>query len=191
MVADFHPEGGPPDIRTIFNAQAALLGFALSADGSKLWIGGPKDGVQLASTTDFQFASKSKLEIQCLTIADDGLWACSNEKSGFVAGLSKDEGATFEAKLHFCDIRGPLACAAGAKASEQCAASWPAQKSQLGCGGGMEGEAGANPFDGGAKEPPVDDPKCDCNAVRPVSPWAGAFAAAAALGALVRRLRRR
>ena len=108
------------NFRTVYTAQGALAGFALSPDGSKVWVGGPRDGLRVASTTDFAFTQKSTVEVQCLKLATDGLWTCSTEKSGFVVGLSKDEGATFETKLHFCDIRGPLACAGGSTTHTEC-----------------------------------------------------------------------
>lgn len=129
--------------RTIYTGTGPLPGFALSKDGKKVWIGGPREGVRVASTTDYAFVQKSTVEIGCLTLADDGLWACSNEKSGFVVGRSSDEGATFEAKLHFCDIRGPLACAVGSTQHTECVLGgtasnrsppWPPQKAALGCG---------------------------------------------------------
>jgi hypothetical protein len=139
--------------RTIFTGKGSLAGFALSKDGTKVWVGGPVDGVHMASTTDFAFVQKSTIESQCLAFADDGLWACSTEKSGFVVGLSKDEGATFETKMHFCDIRGPLACPVGSTTHTECTLGgttsmasppWPAQKAVLGCGGEVP-DGGVNP----------------------------------------------
>ena len=62
--------------RTIYTAQGALKGFAISPDGSKIWIGGPRDGLRVASTTDFVFTQKSNVEVQCLKLAADGLWTC-------------------------------------------------------------------------------------------------------------------
>jgi MYXO-CTERM domain-containing protein len=187
LLVDVEPDGGVKPLRTLYSAQGALLGFALSPDGSKVWIGGTKDGLLQASTTDFTFAKKSALEVQCLTYADDGLWACSNEKSGFVAGLSKDEGVTFEPKLHFCDIRGPLVCPPTSLQAEKCAPAWSSQRVGLGC----EGPDGG---DGGRLKPgeePLVEPGGNCNCrTSPTSPWAAIVTAGLAVLALL-RLRRR
>jgi hypothetical protein len=184
--------------RTLFTTKTALLGFALSPDGKKVWVGSQADGLHYASTTDFAFQPRSRAEIQCLTYASDGLWACSNEKSGFVAGRSTDEGQTFETRLHFCDVRGPLGCAVGTVTHTECSLGgtssnrvppWPSQRALLGCGGGADAGADA------AGPPPPGDPGTDagggCALGAPAtSPLAAAVAGVAALIALLRRRRR-
>lgn len=120
--------------RTVFTSKTALRGFALAKDGSKVYLGSMKDGLQVASTTDFAFHQVSDLEIGCLALADDGLWACSNERSAFILGRSTDDGATFEPLLHFCDIRGPLACPASTNTATMCGGeTWDLQEFALGC----------------------------------------------------------
>lgn len=191
--------------RTIFTGAGPLAGFALSKDGKKIWVGGPRDGLRVANTTDFGFVQKSTAEIGCLALADDGVWACSNEKSGFVVGLSKDEGATFETKLHFCDIRGPLTCAQGSTQQVQCVLGgtasnasppWPTQKAILGCGP-IDGDAGADAgIDGGTPARPGDGDAgggggCTVRAPspKPVAAFAAAVGAAIAIALLRRRKR--
>jgi hypothetical protein len=187
--------------RTVFTGQGALAGFALSDDGKKVWVGGPRDGVRVASTTDFAFTQKSTVEVQCLKLASDGLWTCSTEKSGFVVGLSKDEGATFETKLHFCDIRGPLDCPVGSTTHTQCVLGgttsmasppWPQQQAILGCSGNVDagfdasGDASINPLapDGGTG----GGGGCDCSVRAPSpAPFAALLAAVGGAIALVRR----
>ena len=190
--------------RTVYTALGPLSGFALSPDGKKLFVGGPRDGVRVASTTDFQFVQKSTIEIQCLTVSTDGLWGCSNEKSGFVVGLSTDEGATFEPKLHFCDIRGPLACAPGSTTHTECSLGgtasnasppWPPQRAILGCGGGPVLDAGFDSGGIGESSPPGGDQMeggggCALRAPSP-TPVAALVAGATAAVALLRRRRRR
>lgn len=190
--------------KTIFTGQGQLPGFALSADGTKIWLGGPLDGLRVASTSDFVFTQKSTIEISCLKLASDGLWACSNERSGFVLGLSQDEGATFAPMLHFCDIRGPLECAPGSKTHTECTLGgtasnasppWPGQRALLGCGGGVDPDAG--PTDGGSADGSLDPPNpnppddgCGCS-LRGSSPGpVGALLAAAAATVAVLRRRR-
>jgi hypothetical protein len=187
LTVDVDPDGGAPVVKTVYTAQGALLGFALSPDGSKVWIGGQKDGLLQASTSDFAFTKKSAVEVQCLSYAEDGLWACSNEKSGFAAGLSKDEGVSFETKLHFCDIRGPLACAPTSVQAEKCAPGWSAQRAALNCL--ADGGDGGNRLTPGNE--PLADPGGNCNCrTTPPRPWAAIVTAGLAVLALL-RLRRR
>lgn len=184
-------DGGSATLRSIYRGAGPLLGFALSPNGSKVYVGGPKDGVQLASTTDFAFQQRSTVQAQCLAIHADGLWACSNEQSGFVAGLSKDDGATFEPRLHFCDIRGPLGCDPGSTTRDRCGSIWPAQKALLGCGGGMDapsGDASPDASSGDLKPPKGDG--CECHTA-PTGPWGALVAAVGTAVALFRRARRR
>ncbi|MDB4934188.1 MAG: BNR/Asp-box repeat domain protein [Labilithrix sp.] len=191
--------------RTVFTGKGSLAGFALSKDGTKVWVGGPIDGIRQASTTDFAFVQKSTIEVQCLAFADDGLWACSTEKSGFVVGLSKDEGATFETKMHFCDIRGPLDCPAGSTTHTECTLGgttsmasppWPQQRAMLGCGGGDvdAGMIDSGLGDGAATPAAPDEMEggggCSVRAPSSATPFAALLAGIGAAIALVRRRRR-
>jgi hypothetical protein len=182
--------------RTLYKGAGALVGFALSADGSRVFVGGPKDGIQVASTADFQFTQKSNIEAQCLAISTDGLWACSNEKSGFIIAVSKDEGVTFEKKTHFCDIKGALDCPAGTSTNTECTGRWPAQAGLLNCAGFID--AGT---DGGTNTPlpesndlVIPGGGCDCRTTSSSrsSGAAAAFATAAlAIAGIFRFTRRR
>lgn len=189
--------------RTIYTAQGPLTGFALSKDGAKVYIGGPKDGLRVASTTDFGFQQQSSVEVMCLALSDDGLWTCSTEKSGFVVGLSKNEGKSFETKLHFCDIRGPLACPVGSSTHTECTLGgtsamrtppWPPQRAILGCGGNDAGPIPDGSAGDGSTTPdgigPVDGGGgCSLRAPSP-TPLAALIAGVCAAVALVRRRRR-
>lgn len=162
-------DDGGKTFRTIFSARNPVAGFALSPDGARVYVGSASDGLHSASTTDFVFTQRSKVEIQCLAWSADGLYACSNENNGFVAGLSRDEGTTFAPVLRFCDIRGPLLgcpsesathfeCVLGGKSAR---APWPFQRVQLACDlpdGGGGRDAGAD--SGAAASPPGSDDGC-------------------------------
>ena len=192
------------NFRTVFTGQGSLAGFALSPDGRKVWVGGRRDGLRVASTTDFAFTQKSTVEVQCLKLATDGLWTCSTEKSGFVVGLSKDEGATFETKLHFCDIRGPLACPVGSTTHTECALGgttsmasppWPQQQATLGCSDGeRDADAGGDGSVDGSIPPLAPDGGgggCACTVQSPPpAPFAALLAGLGAAIAFVRRRRR-
>jgi MYXO-CTERM domain-containing protein len=190
--------------RNIFTGTGPLAGFALSDDGKRIYIGGPQDGLRVANTVDYQWEQKSQVEIGCLKLANDGLWACSTEKSGFVVGLSTDEGATFQTKLHFCDIRGPLACAVGSSTHTECslggtsppAPPWPSQSARLGCGGDPDGGDLDGGRDGSAEAgPELLDPGgsgCGCSVrTPPPARFAALLAGVAATVALLRRRRSR
>lgn len=108
-----------------------MLGFALSPDGAKVAIGGPKDGVSVASTSDHAFASASATAVNCLAWGDGGLYACGIEAAdGFTVGLSTDEGATF-APLHHLSELCPLECPAGSTTATACDPLWPATVAEL------------------------------------------------------------
>jgi MYXO-CTERM domain-containing protein len=103
-----------------------MLGFALSQDGSKVFLGGANTGLFSASATDLQFTSVLQHEpdggtrmihVQCLATHGADLWACSDEPSGFIAGVSQDDGVTFTPKLHLTTIAGPVSCPAGTTSS--------------------------------------------------------------------------
>jgi MYXO-CTERM domain-containing protein len=188
-------DGGPATQRTLFSASGALLGFALTPDGSKVYIGGPKDGVKVASTQDYVFQPKANIEVQCLGLNAEGLWACSTERSGFIAGVSKDEGATFEPRLRFCDISGPQSsCGPGTPTNDRCTPAWPAQKALLGCGATPDTGADGGRTDGGTSgnAPVAPPPKgCDCHAAPAAGPWGALVAVVGAAVALLRRARRK
>jgi photosystem II stability/assembly factor-like uncharacterized protein len=96
--------------QTALSLTGAMLGFALSPDGSKVYAGSVEDGLFMASRGALAFQKMSSIRVQCLATHGAELWACSDEHSGFVAGVSSDDGVTFAAKLHL------LACAADASA---------------------------------------------------------------------------
>jgi Sortilin, neurotensin receptor 3, len=109
-----------------------MLGFALSADGSRVYVGSTLDGLMVASTSDFAFTQTSSHQIQCLTMVGTTLYACGNEaESGFILGSTTNEGASFTPLLKFETIHQPLSCPATSSAC-QCINEWPAQAEQLG-----------------------------------------------------------
>jgi uncharacterized protein (TIGR03382 family) len=173
-----------------------MLGFALSPDGTKVYAGGPADGLYSATSSGLSFQHVSTLGVECLATHGPALWACSVDGPGaFVAGESSDEGATFAAKLHLSGIRAPLSCAADATAS-QCTGA-PFQElcqafhcggsaADAGDGGGADASPAGNPDaagDGEASTPPMAQPtrsSCGCSAV-----GEDGCAASAAVGLLV------
>jgi len=135
--------------RRLLAAKGPLTGFALGADGARVYAGGPDDGLYTGSTgrggdgSALDLTQASKLKVQCLSRRGDTLWACSSEGGGFIAGVSTDEGATFAPRLHLRDITGPMACAEGTGVAKECGADWPKLRRELGLGPAPESDAGA------------------------------------------------
>ncbi len=142
---------------------------------------------------------RSNIDVDCLsarTVAGaTELWACSDEMSGFVVGVSTDDGASFTPKFQLDQIDGVLACGAEASTTS-CEAQYPAQCTVLhGCAGSDGGEdagreAGAAAADADAgKSSAVGRSSCGCSAAGgAMEAWLLAVAAAAL--ALARRRRR-
>jgi MYXO-CTERM domain-containing protein len=140
-----------------------LMSFALSPDGSKVYVGSPPDGLWMASRGNLNFTQvNANVRIQCLATrnATSGpeLWACSDELSGFIIGRSTDDGAFFEVKMAtVTSLKGPLSCSPSATATGACGVDGGASSvcnctdytnlcsyteqvnSCLGCGQGPEG----------------------------------------------------
>ena len=109
-----------------FEGTGGLFGFALSPDGSKVAVGGDKDGLWIAPANTLAFTKVSTLRVKCLLWDKDTLYACADQfKDGFHVGVSKDEGKTFQSfeQLHeLC----PLSCPASSTTDEMCPIRWGA-----------------------------------------------------------------
>jgi len=144
----------------------SLLAFALSPDGSQLFFGG-EDGLHAGQTSDLQFEQRSELRLLCLAATNDTLYACSDERSGFTVGASRDGGSSFAPLLHLNTVRGPLACGPDATVAS-CEADWPKVRAQLGLppdagatnlgGAPSTGQPGRSGCALGAKAPPARAP---------------------------------
>ncbi len=156
--------------RVALEAKSPLLGFALA--GGEVLAGG-RDGLFAIRGADVE--KRSPMEIQCLRSGGGMLWACSNERSGFVVGSSKDGGRTFDRRIHFADLR-PLACADGTAAARLCGADWAKLKREL-----MIPDAP----DAGVATPPPEP------FTRSILPWLAGLAGLLAGGVLAWRARRR
>ncbi|UQA61892.1 WD40/YVTN/BNR-like repeat-containing protein [Polyangium aurulentum] len=117
----------------IYKGEGPLLGFALAPDGSKLVVGGEKDGVWRSPAPVWAFEQVSPLRAQCLRWAPAGIYACAEPVlDGFAVGLSTTEGSTFAPLERSADLCGPLECEAGSSVSAACKSRWPALRETLG-----------------------------------------------------------
>src|ERR1019366_9483679 len=108
-------------VKSVVTLVGQMVGFALRVDGSKVFVGGPDDGLLSAKTQDFVFAKRSTIRVQCLRATQTELWACSDEPSGFILGVSIDEGGSFTPKLHLNGIRQTLQCSGPDSSTSTCA----------------------------------------------------------------------
>jgi hypothetical protein len=135
-------DNGGMTLTTVMMTDTGLPGFALSPDGSKVYLGGD-DGVQVAPSSTLLFAHTSSTPVECLATSGSTLYACSNDTHGFLVGSSLDDGATFTPLLHSCTF-GPLACGPTTSAAT---CMWALQQELNGCpssdAGADAGAAGA------------------------------------------------
>jgi photosystem II stability/assembly factor-like uncharacterized protein len=117
--------------KKIFDSPSPLLGFALANDGTRVFAGS-REGLVSSPTDTFAFTKGSAAEMQCLGLSASALWACSTERHGFLVGVSKSGGRSFDAKLHLDEIRGPLECPPESNVAKQCSTEWPKLRRELG-----------------------------------------------------------
>jgi photosystem II stability/assembly factor-like uncharacterized protein len=165
--------------RQVFIAPGGLYGFALSPDGKEVAAGGPKVGVNVASSADHVFAQVSTVGPYCLRWTTAGLYACAKEAiDHFAVGLSMDRGAHFESILHLADIA-PLACAPDTATGSLCGQYWGQVAGTIGADAGG---ADIGVPDGPNLNPVTDDGKkagCHCRMAHASSndhPWAALLA---------------
>lgn len=108
--------GEPAPLREILRHPAALFGVALAEDGS-VYAGGA--GVWRAPAVGAAFEPMADLRVRCLATRGPALWACADEASGFLAGVSLDGGRTFVPKVRLSAMH-----AMAVEVAPSCAADW-------------------------------------------------------------------
>jgi photosystem II stability/assembly factor-like uncharacterized protein len=105
--------------RTALSLTGQMLGFALSPDGSTVSAGSIEDGLFVAQAANLSFQRASAIHVECLATHGLDLWACSDEASGFLVGVSTDGGTNFLPKAQL-RAQPTVLCAADATATVQC-----------------------------------------------------------------------
>ncbi|MEZ4297023.1 MAG: MYXO-CTERM sorting domain-containing protein [Polyangiaceae bacterium] len=179
----------------VFQETGALLGFALSPDGSKIAVGGDKDGLWTAPVSTLAFTKVADLRVKCLLWTPDVLYACADEfKDGFHIGVSDNEGKTFTAFEHLQDVC-PMECPDGTTTQLECPKQWGAVSLTINatCGDGGSGGAGAGGTGGTGGSSPTSGggDGCNCNLTGGTTAGGAVLFGMAALLSMARRRRRK
>jgi MYXO-CTERM domain-containing protein len=194
-------DDGAATFRTVYQAQGTLPGFALSNDGSTLFLGDSAAGVLVAhppavgSGAAFAFVKQSSTIVECLAWSSGRLYACTGLP--LQLSVSTDEGKTFATEFSFGCIPGPLACPRDA-GDTVCSASLGDLRASVGAcpEAGADGSApapdaalstDASDVDGGAEKPALRSSSCGCSAGEAGA--MGGFSALALLALLTLRRR--
>ncbi len=144
---------------SVFEADDAVTGFALSPDGATVALGGPKLGLYTAPITTLAFSKVNEVRVGCLSWMPSGLYACADEfVDQYTLGVSRDEGVTFEPLARLGSPCGPPpTCGADTSTGRECVSRWPQEQLEL--------NAGDCEADGGAGGTPITEPSsgsCGC-----------------------------
>ncbi len=171
-------DDGAATFRTVYQAQGTLPGFALSNDGSTLFLGDSAAGVLVAhpptadSGAAFAFVKQSSTIVECLAWSAGKLYACTGLP--LQLAVSTDEGKTFATEFSFGCVPGPLACPSDA-GDAVCSAYLGELRASVGTctEAGADGAAPAptpdgsadgSGGDGGAGKPAPRSSSCGCSA---------------------------
>lgn len=167
----YYTDDGGTTWKHAFDSAADLLGFALSPDGTQVAVGGTKDGLWLAKTSDMVFAQSGlrtplltsclpSYMVRCLAWANEGLYVCGSEYcDGFTVGLIETPGALAKQLYHLVELE-PLSCPASSATGTTCPEFWPGTQDLLGAtDAGTTDDASFGDAEPGAP-PPSDSKGC-------------------------------
>jgi MYXO-CTERM domain-containing protein len=188
-----------------YTAKEDLLGLAISPDGSRIALGGTRDGVKVAGKDDLTFVQTSDVTTWCLTWGTEGLFVCASEfPDCFTVGRSTDEGKTWTPLYHLSDLT-QLSCPASSTTGTQCPSQWDDPVNNNGVvqilGIGSEPvpctpgspDAADGGADGGGTEPgsPASSSSSGCGCAVVGASTSSAAELLVALAAIARAVRRR
>lgn len=201
-------DDGAATFQTVYQGKGALPGFALSGDGSKVFIGDSVAGVLLAaappvdSGATYSFAKRSSAIVQCLTWSAGDLYACTPQPQNTYLkeiAVSKDDGTTFSPVFPFGCVSGPLACDSGSVANT-CNMEFPSVQALVGACPGDAGaadagaeasaqDASASASDAGTPGHGPRSASCGCEAGEAAGEVGGLSTLALLVAAMLRRRR--
>lgn len=106
---------------------------ASALEGERVYVGSREDGLAIGASTG-AFAKGAPGASTCLAAAGGSLWSCGTDKQGYLVGVSRNHGTSFDPKLRLEDVKAPLACPAESTVAKVCAELWPKQRRDLGLG---------------------------------------------------------
>jgi uncharacterized protein (TIGR03382 family) len=187
---------GGKTFTSVLRTKTSMFGFAATADGASLFAGAgdADEGVFRSKDRGVTWEPASKTSVLCLWADGASVFACSNPfaRGGWAIAISRDDAASFRPLATFGDVRGAVACDAGAGAA--CAALWSDVRAQVVAPApSVAPDAGAEITDavsdaGGATLPAKR--ACGCGASGAGGSSALAFGVLLALALAVRRLDR-
>jgi hypothetical protein len=126
---------GGAEFREILQTDVPAQGFALSPDGSIVVASNPFDGTFVATRPGYEFQRVACGGPSCLLFEGDELYGCGDDfVDGYIVGLSRNVGESFERVIDLGCLTGPTACGAASGVGEVCPADWPMVMSQIGAG---------------------------------------------------------
>ncbi len=111
---------------SVLKTKSSMFGFAAAVDGASYFAGAgdPIEGVFRSRDRGATWEAASKTSVLCMFADGPRVFACSNPytRGGWAVAVSTDAATTFRPLAAFDDVKGPLACEAGAGAT--CASLW-------------------------------------------------------------------
>jgi hypothetical protein len=187
---------GGSSFAVVLHTKTSMFGFAATAGGGSYYAGagGADEGMFRSRDRGVTWEPASKTSVLCLFADGPSLFACSNPytRGGWAIAVSNDGATSFRPLAGFGDVRGPLACEAGAGAA--CGALWDEVRAQIVAPQPTAPVASAESVDAGdvdagAAGLPAKR-ACGCGAGARGGSSATAFGLLLALAALGRRLDR-
>jgi hypothetical protein len=117
---------GGATFTSVLKTKTSMFGFAGTADGTTYFAGAGDavEGTFRSRDRGVTWEPASKTSVLCLFADGPRVFACSNPytRGGWAVAVSTDAAGTFRPLAAFDDVKGPLACDAGAGAA--CAGLW-------------------------------------------------------------------
>jgi hypothetical protein len=109
-----------------------MLGFAVSDDGARVWIGGETDGVLRSDDGGQTFRTVANTRVSCMRYHAGALYLCADWLNEPYALYRWRDGADApEGIFRLADALGPADCEAGTTEHDTCGTRWPTVRSSV------------------------------------------------------------